>query len=88
MKRERGAKERNKTGILKSSLCSITHHTAKNMCENGGTFPPILNFGTRWRWVVRFALGLFTPGGMSPRFPTGQEIGWALDLVWMLCRRD
>jgi hypothetical protein len=37
--------------------------------QNGGIVPLILNFGTRWRWVVNFTPRSFSRCGKSPRYP-------------------
>jgi hypothetical protein len=51
------------------------------MTAYGSTSPPMLNFGTRWRSVVKF-----TPLPLYHReitsIPNEQEVGWALQLVW------
>jgi hypothetical protein len=42
--------------------------------KNGGIVPLILNFGTRWRWVVNFTPRSFSRGGKSPRYPTDKGL--------------
>jgi hypothetical protein len=49
--------------------------------ENGGVAPPILNLGTRWRWVVSFALRALNPRGMSPRYPLDGRLSPCLQVV-------
>jgi hypothetical protein len=43
------------------SLCLIKHHSYKTYWSRGGVVPRILDPGTRWRWVVNFTSGRFTP---------------------------
>jgi hypothetical protein len=37
--------------------------------------PHILNFGTRWRWVVSFTLRTLYPQGYSPYYPLDRRMG-------------
>jgi len=46
--------------------------------RGGGRAPCILNLGTRWRCIVSF----MPPAALLP-IPTGKEVGWAPELVWM-----
>jgi hypothetical protein len=41
---------------VKMSLCLTKHHAMKMNWRSGGIAPHILDFGTRWRWVVSFTL--------------------------------
>jgi hypothetical protein len=43
--------------------------------KSGGTVPPILNLGTRWRWVVSFTSRPLYPWGKSPRYPLDGTMG-------------
>jgi hypothetical protein len=51
------------------SLLSTTPWTR---CGNGGIVPPILDFGTRRRWVVSFT---FRP--LYPRYTLDRRLGWS-----------
>ena len=46
-----------------------------------GYISTMLNFGTRWRSVVRFTLRPLYPLEITP-VPNEQEAGWTLELVW------
>jgi len=35
-------------------MCLTKLRAMKTYCGSGGIAPPILNLGTRWRWMVRF----------------------------------
>jgi hypothetical protein len=66
---------------VKLSLCLTKHHAMKTYWGSGGIAPRILDFGTRWRWVVSFTpLPLYPQG--KPPVPTGQEAGWAPEPFW------
>ena len=46
------------------SLCLIKHHTTQgDLWISAGIDPHILNLNTRWRWVVKFTIGLLEPSG-------------------------
>jgi hypothetical protein len=40
----------------------MLHVQLKVYVGNRGVAPLVLNFGTRWRWVVKSGPGFFTPG--------------------------
>lgn len=52
---------------------------------NGDITPCILNFGSR-TWVVSFMFWRLTPREEAS-VPSGQEVGWVLQLVWALWGR-
>jgi hypothetical protein len=51
---------------------------------SGGKAPLIFKLGSIWMWVVRLS-ALAT---LLPDKKLDLEAGWALELVWMFCRRD
>jgi hypothetical protein len=58
------------------------HHAVKTYWESGGIAPCFLDLGTRWKWVVSFTPWPLYPSGKDPLVPTGQEAGWAPELLW------
>jgi hypothetical protein len=60
---------------VKLSLCLTKHHAMKIYRGCGGIAPCILDFGTRWRWVVRFMPWLFYPQGKSSWYPFDRRLG-------------
>jgi len=53
----------------------------------GGIAPRILNLGARWRWVVSFTPGRFTPGERAPGTHwIGRWVG--PESVWTLWQRE
>jgi len=46
------------------------NHAMKTYLGSGGTDPPILNLGTRWRWVFSF-----THRPLCPRYPLDMRMG-------------
>jgi hypothetical protein len=51
---------------VKLSLCLTKHHAMKTYYRSGGIAPRILDLGSRWRWVVSFTPGRFTPRERAP----------------------
>jgi hypothetical protein len=51
---------------VKLSLCLTKHHAMKTYWGSGCIAPLILDLGTRWRWVVIFTPGRFTPRERAP----------------------
>jgi hypothetical protein len=47
----------------------------KTYWGNGGIAPRILDFGTRWRWVVSFTPRPLYPKVKSPRYPLDRRLG-------------
>jgi hypothetical protein len=54
---------------VKWSLCLTKYHEMETYTRSAGTAPCILNFGTRWKWVVQAPAAL-------PSVPIGQKAGW------------
>jgi len=50
------------------SLCLTKYHAMKTYWGNGVIDPRIRNLGTRWKWVVSFALRPFYPRGKGRRY--------------------
>jgi hypothetical protein len=59
---------------LKLSLCLTKYRAMKN-CGSGGIARRILNFGTRWRWVVSFTPRPLYPQRKSPPYPLDRRLG-------------
>jgi hypothetical protein len=57
------------------SLCLTKHHAMKTYCGSGGIALHILDFGTRWRWVVSFTPRPLNRQGRSPRYPLDWKLG-------------
>jgi hypothetical protein len=60
---------------VKLSLCLTKHHAMKTYWGSGGISPRILEFGTRWKWVVSFTPWSLYPQGKSPCFPLDSSVG-------------
>jgi hypothetical protein len=59
---------------VKLSLCVTKHHAMKTYGGNGGVAPRILDFGTRWRWVVSFTPRPVHLQGKSPWYPLDRRL--------------
>jgi hypothetical protein len=59
----------------KSSLCLTKHHAMKTYWGSGGIAPRIVDFGTRWRWVVSFTHRPLYPQGKNRRHPLDRRLG-------------
>lgn len=65
----------------------LTLHAMKAVRGSGSVAPPILNLGTRWRWVVIFTFQPLYPLEKDPPLPIELEDVWALELNWAFWRR-
>jgi hypothetical protein len=61
--------------IVKLSLCWTKYHAMKTYWGSGGIAPRILDFGTRWRWVVSFTSRPLYPQGKSRWYPLDRRLG-------------
>jgi hypothetical protein len=63
----------------------LTKHNAMKTCWRGeGIVPYILDLGTRWRWVVRFTSGRFSPDDRAHgTHSTGDWVGLRANLYAM-----
>jgi len=50
----------------------VPHH--EDVWVSGGIAPHILNFGTRWGWVVSFTLWPLKPKGNCPWYPLDRKL--------------
>jgi hypothetical protein len=57
--------EEGDTKRQKFSICLIKHFH-EDVWGSGCTVPPILDLGTRWRWLISFTVRLLYPRGNSP----------------------
>jgi hypothetical protein len=67
---------------VKLSLCFTKHHVMKTYplptvtyWGNGGIAPYILNFGTRWKWVVSFTHRPLYSRDKNPPYPWDRRLG-------------
>jgi len=60
---------------------------AMKACRSRVLAPLILNFGTKWCWVVNFMPQLLHPRKRIP-IPIKYEAGWTREPVWMFWRRE
>jgi len=58
-----------------STTCWIKHHTMNMYCGYVSILPFILNFRTRWMWVVGFMPQSLYPWGNSPWHLLGRSLG-------------
>jgi hypothetical protein len=67
--------------IIKVVPVLILSTTSWRCIGSGGIAPRILDFSTRWGWVVGFMARPLYPQGKKCLVPTGQEAGWAPEPV-------
>jgi hypothetical protein len=60
---------------IQLSLCFKWAPRHKDVLGSGGIVPRILDFGTRWRWVVSFTTRPIYLQGKSPRYPLDRRLG-------------
>jgi len=65
---------------IKLSLCLTKHHAMKTYWGSGGIDSHILNFGTRWKWVVSFTLRPLYSRWRNQRYPLDRRPGWPQSL--------
>lgn len=72
---------------LKLSPCLINHQAMKAY-KGWKRAPFILNFGTKWRFVVSLTSRSLYPRMQIPRYPQHRRVGGPWGSVWMLARRE
>jgi hypothetical protein len=60
---------------VKLFLCLTERHAMRTYWWSGGIALRILDFGTRWRWVVSFTLQPLYSQGKSPWYPSDRRLG-------------
>jgi hypothetical protein len=66
---------RNTTSLDPTLICLNKHHTMKVNRVNWAITPYILNFSSRWRWMVRFTPLVNLILGKGPRYPINEKVG-------------
>jgi hypothetical protein len=65
---------------------SALHH--EDIKGSGCTDPHFLDLGISWRVSVQLHAAAALPPGKRPPLSIGFEVGWALELVWMMWGRE
>jgi hypothetical protein len=60
--------------VHRLTFCALTEHQTTGVLRSRGMVPRILDLGTRWRWVVSFTPGRFTPQLKSPCCPLDRRL--------------
>jgi hypothetical protein len=75
-----------------ANYCLIQEHTSKAVpmktCEEWRYGSAILDYGTRWSWVISFTPRPLYPLGKDLPISIGCEVGWATEPAWTLWSRD